>query len=125
MTTRRQRLAGRAGHRCESRNLHSAIQHSTYHTDRVHPASCGRADDDSNRAGACPMCNQSKSNRLTLIDPGTGEAVPFFNSRRDTWTDHFRFDGYFLTGRMPTGRAMIAALDLTETQCVFIRSIKE
>jgi hypothetical protein len=124
MTSLRQRLAERAGFRCEYCKLHSALQRTTYHADHVQPVSRGGPDDEANRAFACPTCNLAKSNRLILVDPESGARVPVFNPRRDAWGDHFRFEGYLIVGKTPVGRAMIAALDMNETQCVFIRSIE-
>jgi hypothetical protein len=122
--TRRQRLAERAGHRCEYCKLHSALQLVTYHTDHIHPVAEGGADDDSNRAFACPTCNLRKSDRLTFVDPQTGEVVPVFNPREHVWSEHFYFDGYLMVGRTPIGRGTIAALKLNETQCILIRSVE-
>jgi hypothetical protein len=66
----------------------------------------------------------SKSNRTHLIDPETGQEVPFFNPRNDRWKDHFVLDGYRLIGLTPVGRALIAGLDLNDLQRLFIRQVE-
>ena len=124
MTTLRQVLQERAGHRCEYCKVHAAIQRATFHLDHVRPSSRSGGDDPDNRAFACPTCNLSKSDRVALSDPETGELVPLFNPRQDRWSDHFRFEGYVVVRLTPTGRALVAAFDLNSTQYIFIRSIE-
>jgi hypothetical protein len=67
----------------------------------------------------------AKSNRLSLLDPQTGEQVPLFNPRRDRWDEHFRFEGFAVVGLTPVGRALVSLLDLNSTQRMFIRSIEQ
>jgi CRISPR/Cas system-associated protein Cas10 (large subunit of type III CRISPR-Cas system) len=121
----RRRVEDRAGRRCEYCRLHSALQGAVFHIDHVRPLSAGGPDDFDNLSYACPTCNLAKSNRDTLIDPDTGNAVPLFNPRRDPWSDHFRFEGYYLIGRTACGRAVVAAFDLNTSKYIFIRSAEE
>ena len=125
MSSWRETVRQRAGHRCEYCKVHSAAQCAPFYADHVHPVSRGGPDGVDNRAFSCPACNLSKSNHVTLVDPETGHGVPVFNPRTDRWSDHFRFEGYMLVGLTPIGRAMIAAFDLNSTQYIFIRSVEE
>ena len=125
MTSLRHVLEERAGRRCEYCKVHAAIQLATFHLDHVRPVSRTGPDDVDNRAFSCPTCNLAKSNRTTLLDPETGASVPLFNPRQDRWTDHFGFEGLYIVGLTPIGRALVAAFDLNSTQRVFIRSIEQ
>ena len=124
MNAQQQLIRDRAGNRCEYCKLSAVLQLATFHFDHVHPVSRGGQDNSDNRAFACPSCNLSKSNRLTLMDPETSIEVPIFNPRVHEWHDHFRFDGYTLVGLTPIGRALIGALELNSEQYLFVRSVE-
>jgi hypothetical protein len=62
---------------------------------------------------------------VTVTDPDTVELLPLFDPRHDRWSDHFRFEGYFVVGLTPTGRTLVPAFDLNSTQRIFIRSTEE
>jgi hypothetical protein len=42
-----------------------------------------------------------KGSDIASLDPLTGELVPLFNPRRDSWPDHFRLDGPILEPLTP------------------------
>lgn len=125
MTTVRELIRERAGNRCEYCKVHADLQLATFHSDHIHPESRGGPDSADNRAFACPSCNLTKSNRLTLPDPETAELVPMFNPRAHRWSDHFQFSGLTLIGKTPIGRALVAAFDLNSSQYLLIRSIEQ
>jgi hypothetical protein len=60
-----------------------------------------------NLALSCPSCNLQKSNRVEVPSPDGGEQMPLFHPRTDDWRDHFRYDGYYMTGLTPVGRATV------------------
>jgi hypothetical protein len=74
------------------------------------------ADDESNLWLACPICNGHKSDKISGVDPDTGEAVPLFNPRVQKWSEHFRWseDGIQIVGITPIGRATVIALHLSD-----------
>ncbi|MCX6049152.1 MAG: hypothetical protein NT075_28970 [Chloroflexi bacterium] len=47
-------------------------------------------------------------------DPETGQRVPLFDPRRQTWAEHFQWsqDGTLVIGCTPRGRATVLALKL-------------
>jgi len=124
MRSSRQLVCERASNRCEYCKVHLASQCATFHIDHVHPTSRGGADDPTNLALSCPLCNLSKSNRLFLRDEQSGAEVPIFNPRRDNWPEHFRFEGTLQIGLTPTGRSLVTALDLNSAHRQFIRTIE-
>lgn len=121
----RRQVEERARHRCEYCRLPSALQGATFHIDHILAISAGGTDDLDNLAFACPSCNLSKSSRATLLDPDTGCGVELFNPRRDRWADHFRFDGYCVTGLTAMGRAIVGAFDLNTSRYILIRTAEE
>ena len=59
---------------------------------------------------ACYNCNGHKGPNIAGIDPDTQEVTRLFHPRRDTWEEHFRWDGPTLVGQTPAGRATIVVL---------------
>lgn len=109
----RDRVRERAGHRCEYcrlRQSHSPLpKHQIEH---IIPRKHKGTDDDVNLALACALCNLSKSSNLAGIDSITGEIVPLFNPRTEDWNDHFAFQGAWIVGLTPTGRATVDVLNM-------------
>ena len=114
----------RAQGRCEYCRMSKILQRAAFHVEYTTPTSKGGTDDLENLAWSCGACNLSKSNRTHLIDPETGQAVPIFNPRTDSWEDHFVFEGYRLVGRTAVGRALVAGLDLNDFQRLLIRQVE-
>jgi hypothetical protein len=84
--------------------------------EHILPLAKGGSNDESNLWLACPICNGYKSDKITGIDPESGEVVPLFNPRLQTWSEHFRWseDGLCIIGLTPVGRATVAALHLSD-----------
>ena len=97
-------------------------QGSEYHVEHIIPTSRAGSEDVDNLAWSCSRCNFSKSNRLELLDPDTGERAQMFHPRTMHWADHFEWSGYLIVGRTPTGRALILALDLNSAKRVRVRA---
>jgi hypothetical protein len=115
----------RAGGRCEYCRMHQSLQGATFHVEHITPSSCGGSDDLGNLAWACPGCNLKKSDRLTGLDPDSGNQVPLFHPRNDRWDDHFRWEGYRLIGVSPVGRALVETFDLNHPRRLLIRQAEE
>jgi hypothetical protein len=87
--------------------------------EHIIPQSAFAADDpeanaENNLWLACPICNGHKSDKTTFVDPTTGESVPLFNPRRQSWFEHFQWseDGLHIIGLTATGRATVDLLHL-------------
>ena len=76
-----------------------------------------------NLALSCPRCNLHKGPNLSSVDPQTGQVVRLFNPREDHWVDHFGRIGPTITGKSPTGRATVAALDMNNDDRIILRSL--
>ena len=83
----------RAGNRCEYCGLSQIGQEATFHVDHVIPRVADGPTTADNLALACVSCSLRKWIRQTAPDPDTGEVVPLFNPRTQTWADTFRWEG--------------------------------
>lgn len=118
-------VAARAAGRCEYCRMHQSLQGATFHVEHVIPRSRGGPSTLNNLAWACPRCNLQKTNRVEVPDPATGRQTRLFNPRTDVWQEHFRWDGFQLSGLSEVGRATIAVLDLNHSRRIRIRQVEE
>ena len=77
----------RAGERCEYCLLTSRFQVGGFELDHIHPVSRSGPTNFDNLAFACPVCNGRKLNHVDGLDSITGEVVPLFNPRTQSWHD--------------------------------------
>lgn len=75
-----------------------------------------------NLALACHRCNQYKGTNLAGLDPWTGRLARLFHPRRMRWGRHFRWDGVFLVGLTPTGRATVSVLRMNVEERLDLRT---
>ena len=82
--------------------------------EHIVPLAKGGSDCEENLWLSCPLCNGHKSDKTEARDPDTGEVVPLFNPRTQTWVEHFEWadGGLRIIGRTAIGRATAAALHL-------------
>jgi hypothetical protein len=109
----------RARNRCEY--CHAQKKIILYlEIDHVIPLRAGGTDDLDNLCAACRRCNGVKLAEQTVIDPTTGQRMPLFNPRRNTWGEHFRWskDSTYLIGLTSTGRATIAWLKMNDAEII-------
>lgn len=114
----RQFVRDRAHCRCEYCHADERWQFVRFTLDHVCPRSAGGSDLPDNLALACRNCNERRSDRTFARDPSSGETVPVFNPRQDSWSEHFAWaaDLIHIVGRTPTGRATVALLDLNDVR---------
>ena len=107
--------------RCEYCHLAQAGQEATFHIDHIIPISSGGRTISENLALACVSCSLRKGARLAVVDPQTGQEVRLYNPRRDSWYEHFEWEGAHVVGLTPVARATIEALDLNRPLILAIR----
>lgn len=114
----------RARHLCQYCHVTEKWQYVLFTVDHVIPQILGGTDDEENLALACFHCNRHKSNRVTAVDPQTGEEVPLFNPRSQEWSAHFTWsaDGLHMIGLTPTGRATNDCLQMNRERVISIRA---
>ena len=119
----RELVRRRAGERCEYCHLpQAAVPFAPFHVEHIIARQHGGGDDPSNLALACDRCNLHKGPNLTSIDPATGNVVPLFNPRKDSWKDHFRWDKLRIVGKTPTGRATVRLLNVNAKRRLQVRA---
>jgi hypothetical protein len=111
----------RAVSRCEYCRLSQEGQEATFHVDHILPTAVGGKTIAENLALACVSCSLRKAARRNAIDPQTGSEVPLYNPRSDDWRNHFKWEGEYVDGITPTGRATVAALNMNRLLAIAIR----
>ncbi len=110
----RQLVFDRAGGRCEYCLLpQSAVAHQ-HEPDHIIPLQHDGRTEVDNIALACFRCNRHKGPNVGSFDPETGELVPFYNPRTQTWPDHFQLDGPIIHPLTPQGRVTVKILRLND-----------
>ena len=75
-----------------------------------------------NLAWSCFDCNRFKGSDIASLDPISGDLVPLFNPRKDSWHEHFQFEGGEILPLTPIGRATAALLKFNLPQRVEVRA---
>jgi HNH endonuclease len=112
----------RSGDRCEYCGLSQAGQVATFHIDHITPEVAGGLTTKDNLALACVSCSLRKGARRLIKDPITGEIVPIFHLRQQSWEEHFDWDNVKVIGLTAIGRAAIDALTLNRPIMLAIRA---
>lgn len=91
--------------------------------DHILPTSKGGKTVFENVCLACRPCNEFKSDATKAIDPLTGETALLFNSRLQSWSNHFVWseDGTKIQGLTAIGRATEVALQMNNLTVVVAR----
>jgi hypothetical protein len=119
----RQLVRDRAGNRCEYCNLpQEALPLVTFHVEHIIAKQHGGPDHPDNLAFSCHHCNLHKGPNLTGIDPDTGNVVPLYHPRRETWSNHFAMRGVAIVGLTPVGRATVRTLAMNAQSQLDARS---
>lgn len=101
----RRAVRRRAANRCEYCRIAESDAFFPHEPDHV-IARKHRGDTSlENLALACIDCNRFKGSNIASIDPLTGEIVPLFNPRTQSWSGHFKTDAGEILALTPTGRA--------------------
>ena len=120
----RKQVSERAGDRCEYcllRRRQAAF--ASFHIEHIIARQHRGPDHSSILALACHRCNLHKGPNLSGYDPDTCEVIPLFHPRRDHWSEHFRFDGAFITGLTAIGRTTIWVLQMNAEDRLKLREI--
>ncbi|MGH9873801.1 MAG: HNH endonuclease [Pyrinomonadaceae bacterium] len=119
----RAQVRERAQNVCEYCHLHQEDSPlAALHVEHIIPRVHGGNDDMDNLALACIDCNLHKGTNLTGIDPETNETTQLFHPRRQSWEDHFEWQGIYLAGKTGTGRTTVRVLKINSEDQVALRS---
>jgi hypothetical protein len=119
----RERVRQRAGDRCGYCLSRQEYVWGVLEVEHIKPLAAGGTNIEDNLWLACRLCNLHKGSRTEAADPETGQLLPLFNPRTESWKDHFTWsqDGTEIIGLTPIGRATVEALQLNEALRVSIR----
>ena len=101
--------------------MSQSLQGASFHIEHIQPRVHGGKTIFANLALACPGCNLHKADRTSSKDPATGDLVPLFHPRKDTWDDHFHWSGTRLEALSAAGRSTIRQLQLNHPRRLLIR----
>ncbi|MCB0036955.1 MAG: HNH endonuclease [Anaerolineales bacterium] len=82
----------RAHNRCEYGLMPQAFSLHKHEPDHIVPRQHGGESTKENLALACMRCNRHKGPNVGSFDPDSGNLVPFFNPRTQSWHEHFSFE---------------------------------
>jgi hypothetical protein len=80
--------------------------------DHILPRQHGGKTTFANLALACLRCNRHKGPNVGSFDPETGELVPLFNPREQSWEEHFALDREWIRPLSPEARVTSKILQL-------------
>ena len=112
----------RAAGCCEYCRFPEAAGELPFHCDHVIAEKHSGQTDSVNLAWACFSCNLRKGSNIAGLDPVSGQLTRLFHPRTDVWTEHFEWQGIWLRGRTPVGRATIAVLDMNHEDALAVRA---
>jgi len=120
----RTQVRDRAGGRCEYWRIHEDDDpFFTFPIDHVIAQQHGGVATLDNLCLSCFRCNSHKGPNLASVDPTTAMTAQLFHPRRDSWDEHFHWDGLVLVGNTPTGRATIRCLAINHPDAVILREL--
>jgi hypothetical protein len=121
----RRRIAEEAQYRCGYCQTQEVVSGIPLTIEHITPKAKGGRDDNENLWLSCRLCNEKKGMLLEASDPDSGETVPLFNPRTQTWADHFTWseDGSRIIPKTAIGRATLDMLTLNDELRVQARAI--
>jgi hypothetical protein len=111
----------RARDRCEYCRIPQAYYPERFQIDHVIAEKHAGPTVFGNLALCCLECNLSKGPNVAGVDPQSGNIIPLYNPRHETWSEHFQMDRGVIVALTPTGRATIAVLNLNRAPRVAVR----
>ena len=111
----------RAKDRCEYCRLHESNSPLPLEIDHIIAQKHRGPTTVGNTCLACFACNNHKGPNISGVDPLTRRIVRLFHPRLHKWPHHFRWEGPFLVGRTPIGRATIEVLAINLAHRVAVR----
>lgn len=121
----RRRVAEQARYRCGYCLTLEVIVGTPMEVDHIIPQSLGGLTEENNLWLACSLCNGYRGDRIAALDPLTGEIVPLFDPRHQTWREHFAWtsDGLSIAGLTPVGRAAVSGLNMNRPSLLKARQL--
>ena len=118
-------VAERAKGCCEYCWSQAQFSPDSFSVEHITPRSRGGSSELSNLALSCQGCNNRKYTSVEAIDSVTGDTVPLYHPRQQSWHAHFTWnpDYTLILGLTPTGRATIGKLQLNRVGIINLRRV--
>jgi len=111
----------RAKRRCEYCQVPQKFDELPFHIDHIISQKQHGPTEESNLALACLACNTYKGPLTAIVLPDTGELIALFHPRRQSWAEHFVWQGAVLAAKTSVGRATIDMLKINLPERVAFR----
>ena len=105
-----QQVHERASGLCEYCHLPDACTTLPFQIDHIIAEKHGGLTTLENLAYCCLHCNAFKGPNIAGVNQETGDVVRLFHPRKDTWEEHFTWDGSRLLSPTSIGQVTIAVL---------------
>jgi hypothetical protein len=114
----------RASNCCEYCKSQDKYSPTSFTIDHIIPESLDGTSTFENLAYACFLCNRLKSNKIKTFDELSEKWIPLFNSRTDTWDEHFAWnqDATLIIGTTIIGRCCVKELKLNREKLIEYRN---
>jgi HNH endonuclease len=116
-----QQVRERANDCCEYCHSPQACYSERFQVDHIIARQHRGSDSFENLGLSCLECNRRKGPNIASIDPDSEQLVPLFHPRKDSWSDHFSWQGAKLIGLTAIGRATLSLLEINRGPRVLVR----
>jgi hypothetical protein len=103
--------------------LHDSQSFIGHEIDHIKSVKHGGSNEADNLAYACYYCNQHKGSDIGTALPPDDEYVRFYPPRKDTWLEHFEFNGSLIVAKTSYAQATINILRFNEPDRLIERQI--
>ena len=121
--TLRQFVRDRSGGVCEYCQFPEQHSFNPFQVDHVIAEKHGGPSIERNLAWSCFYCNTYKGPNVAGWIAETDEIVRLYHPRKDTWSDHFEWNGAALIGRTQVGIVTIDVLRINHPDALAVRRV--
>lgn len=119
----KKQVCDRARNCCEYCLLPEIATFAPHEVDHIIAKKHGGLTQIENLALSCTICNKYKGSDLTSIDPETGEIIPLYHPRQDSWPQHFDLQNAEIIPLTAKGRVTVRLLQLNRPERVQERQL--
>lgn len=119
--TLRQKIAERAGFRCEYCLLTEAVSFYSFHAEHIRSKKHGGKSELVNLAYSCPDCNYFKGSDVATYGPDDEGFIRFFHPRKDNWEEHFEIKDGHVFGKTEIGKATESIFKFNDPERLIFR----
>jgi len=121
--TLRQFIRHRSGGICEYCQFAEENSFDPFQVDHIIAEKHRGPSVESNLAWSCFYCNTYKGPNVAGWIAETGAIVRLYHPRKDTWSDHFQWNGPMLVNRSDVGSVTIDVLRMNHPDALAVRRV--